>query len=83
MQLTDQQKEFYASMESTFETAGWSLLTKGWKEEQDGLANTMLFNAKSMDDINATRVRFALLNELIELPTLLEQQRKAIIENDE
>lgn len=83
MKLTEQQIEFYAAMDSTFMTPGWSLLTKGWQLEQSGLAESMLFNAQSMDDINATRVRFALLNELINLPETIAGQKTQVEEMDE
>ena len=83
MQLTEEQIEFYSAMEGTFLTPGWTLLTRGWKNEQDGLAESMLFNAQSMDDINATRVRYALLNELVSLPETIAGQKKQTEEMDE
>lgn len=74
--LTEKQKTFYAEMDVTFGTPGWAHLKQGWTEERDQLPLAMFFNAKSIDDLNAARVRYGLLNELLTLPeTLIEQQR--------
>ena len=75
MPLTGKQREFYASLEQTFNTAGWELITQGWKEEQQQLPMSVFFNAQSIEDIRAARVRFGLLDELISLPTTLAQQK--------
>ncbi|MHC4649209.1 MAG: hypothetical protein ACYTBJ_27475 [Planctomycetota bacterium] len=75
MPLTGKQREFYASLEQTFNTPGWELITQGWKEEQQQLPMSVFFNAQSIEDIRAARVRFGLLDELISLPTTLAQQK--------
>jgi len=82
MELNDQQKEFFAAMEGTFNTPGWTLIRQGWEEERDALAERMFHNAKSMDDVHATRVRYGLLNELIDLPAMMQQQRDQIEQDD-
>ena len=82
MELNDTQKEHFSAMEGTFRTSGWTLLTQGWTTELESLADTMFYNAKSMEDINEARVRHGLLNELINLPETIARQR-ADIEDDE
>ena len=83
MKLTDKQTEFFSAMEGTFRTQGWTLLRQGWQEEQGLLSDRMFFNAKSMDDMNNARVRYGLLNELIELPATIAAQKAHFEEMDE
>lgn len=81
MLLNDEQKQFYGALEGTFRTPGWELIRQGWQEERDRLAEIVFHNAKSMDDVNAARVRYGILNELIGLAATIAAQRKHI-END-
>lgn len=76
--MNTEQKEYFAAMEQMFNTAGWTLVQRGWKEEQDALAERMFFNAKSMEDIVAARVRYGLLDELSKLPEMIEAQKHVI-----
>jgi len=80
--LDSKQLQFFSSMEDTFRTPGWTLLTQGWREEQEQLPVTMFFNAKSQEDLEKARVRFGLLNELISLPQTIQAQRTQIEEMD-
>lgn len=80
--LDTNQKQFFGSMEDTFRTKGWTLLTQGWRDEQQALPEMMFFNAKSMADIEAARVRYGLLNELITLPQTIAGQREQIEQMD-
>lgn len=73
--LSAQQQEFYGSLENTFNTPGWALMVQGWKEERDQLPLAVFFNAQTMDDVNAARVRYGLLDELLALPETIEQQK--------
>jgi hypothetical protein len=77
--MDNRQKEFYANLEATFLTPGWDLIKRGWQEEQQQLAEVAFFNAKSMEDVEALRVRYGLLNELISLPETIEQQKLNLI----
>lgn len=79
MKLNDEQQEYFAAMEQMFNTQGWTLVQRGWKEEQDALAERMFFNAKDMEDIVAARVRYGLLDELSKLPEMIERQKQAIL----
>jgi Lhr-like helicase len=83
MQLNDQQKEFYNALENTYRTPGWNLMVQGWTTERDSLSEMVFHNAKSMDDIFAARVRYALLNELIGLAQHHESVREQIENTDE
>ena len=82
MSLTPQQKEFYAQMENTFMTPGWGLMVQGWREEQEQLPTAVFFNAKTIDDVRAAKVRFGLLDELINLPETIAAQKTAVEESD-
>lgn len=82
-ELDAKQKEFFRSMEATFDTSGWTLLTQGWKEEQAALSQMMFFNAKTMEDVQAARVRYGLLTELLQLPDAIANQKQAILDSDE
>lgn len=77
--MTDQQKEFYASMEVTFNTPGWDLMRQGWINEAEQLPMNAFFNAETIEDVRAARVRYALLKELIDLPETIENQKINVI----
>lgn len=81
--LDSKQQEFFSAMEGTFNTPGWALLTQGWREEQEALPQMTFFNAKSMEDVDQARVRFGLLNELVNLPAAISHQRSEIENMDE
>lgn len=83
MKLDSTQIQFYSSMEDTFRTPGWALLSQGWTEEQASLSDIVFFNAKSMEDVQTARVRFGLLNELINIPKTIQAQRDQIESMDE
>jgi len=55
-------------------------MVTGWTQERDSLAEILFHNAKSMDDVYAARVRYALLNELIGLAATHENQRTQLEE---
>jgi hypothetical protein len=78
--LTPQQAEFYGNLEQTFLSTGWKLLVQGWTEERDALPLAAFFNAQSMDDLRAAKVRFGLLDELINLPATIGQQKLNLLE---
>ena len=83
MKLTEKQTQFFAAMEEMFLTSGWELVTRGWKVEQDQLADAMFFNAKTLEDMSLARARHALLDELIKLPATITAQKAQIEEQDE
>ena len=80
MQLTPKQVEYFAAMESTFNTPGWTLMRQGWEVERDGLYQIVFFNAKSLEDINGARVRYGILNELITLPEEVLRQKQEVLD---
>ena len=80
--LTEQQKEFYFSMEETFRTKGWSLITTGWKNEQKSIEEGALFGATDPVKIGEARERWKLLAELIMLPKTIEAQKQAILDDE-
>ncbi len=82
-ELTDKQTEFFRSMESTFNTSGWTLLKQGWVEESEALSDLTFFNAKSMDDVQNARVRYGLLQELIALEDQIAAQKQSILDTED
>ena len=72
MPLTDEQKALMADLEVTYKTPGWARLMQGWREEYTSLPETSFLNAKTMEDLNADRVRYRFLHELLSLPQDLE-----------
>lgn len=80
MALTPEQKEFFSSLEHTFNTPGWTLLVRGWTEERDGLPTAAFFNANETEELRAFRVRYGLLDELVNLPETIAQQQLDAIE---
>ena len=80
MKLTPQQVEYFAAMEGTFNTPGWTLMRQGWEVERDGLSQIVFFNAKSLEDINNARVRYGILNELVTLPEMIERQKQEVLD---
>lgn len=83
MKLNSEQQQFFAAMENTFRSPGWSMLANGWREDQKGLAEQMFFGAKNMEDVESARVRYRLLNELVQLPDVIAGQKAAILESSE
>lgn len=83
MELDQKQKEFFSTMQHTFDTPGWTLLKQGWQSEIDQLPLNVFYNAKSMEDIEAARERVKLLNELIALPAVITMQRDQIEQMEE
>lgn len=83
MQLNAEQLQYFSAMEGTFLTPGWTLISKGWKDERDQLADRMFFNAKSYEDVEHARVRFGLLNELISLPNMIQVQKDQVLAEEE
>ncbi len=81
--MDNRQKEFYSKLEDTFRTPGWHLITQGWRDEQAQLPEVAFFNAKNMEDVEALRVRYGLLNELINLPDTIEQQKLNVVSEAE
>lgn len=80
--LTDQQKEFYFSLEETFRTSGWKLITQGWQQEQKAIEGAALFATDEVSAIAANRERWKLLAELIQLPKTIESQKQAILDDE-
>lgn len=80
MALTPEQKEFFSSLEHTFNTPGWALLVQGWTEERDSLPSAAFFNAKETEELRAFRIRYGLLDELANLPETIAQQKLNAIE---
>jgi hypothetical protein len=78
MALTAEQREFYTALEDTFRTPGWRLMIQGWITERDSLPEIMFANAKTMEEVGEARVRYALLNELIQLSAFHEAQREQL-----
>ncbi len=77
--LTAEQKVYFAAMEQTFNTEGWGLMSRGWKEEQDQLPERMFFGANTIEDMQNSRVRYGLLNELLSLPETIAAQKEAAL----
>lgn len=82
MKLNSEQQQFFAAMENTFRSPGWTMLANGWREDQKGLAEQMFFGAKNMEDVESARVRYRLLNELVQLPDVIAAQKTAILEDE-
>lgn len=80
MKLSPKQVEYFAAMEGTFNTPGWTLMRQGWEVESDGLSQIVFFNAKSLEDINNARVRYSILNELITLPEEILRQKQEVLD---
>lgn len=83
MPLTQEQIAFFRDMEQTFMTPGWTRLVKGWKDEAEALPQIAFFSGKDMADIETARVRFSLLQELINLPEVLQARHQELLEPTE
>lgn len=79
--MDDKQKQFFAAMESLFESEGWELVSRGWKEEAERLPQDAFFNASDFEYVREARIRHELLMQLIDLPNQIAQQKEAIVEN--
>lgn len=73
--MDKREKAFFRELEATFETPGWVRLTVGWKEELEAIPLDAFWNAETMDDLRAARIRYELLSSLVELPAHHERAR--------
>jgi len=73
--MDQKQTTFFRELDSTFRTPGWVHLTAGWKEEMEAIPFAAFYNAKSMEELEAARIRYQLLNSLVELPDHHERAR--------
>lgn len=80
--MDQEQTVFFRELEATFQTAGWVRLAVGWKEELEAIPLNTFFNAKSMEEIEAARVRYQLLASLVDLPDHHERARLEIIREE-
>lgn len=83
VKLTPKQTEYFRSMESLFDSSGWSVLQQGWKQEQEALPDRVFFGAKDMTLVIEARIRYELLTELLGLPAQIESQKQQILDADE
>lgn len=81
--MDKKQEAFFRELDATFNTAGWVRLTVGWKEELEAIPLAAFFNAKSMEELEAARIRYELLTSLTELPDHHERARLEIKTNEE
>lgn len=66
--LSPERQLLYRELEHTFNTPGWRFLIQGWEQKRDSLRELTFFNAGDWDDVQHARIRFQLLNEIIDLP---------------
>lgn len=78
--LTPKQVEYFRSMELLFDSSGWSVLTQGWKQEQEALPDRVFFNAKDMTLVTEARIRYELLTELLALPAQIASQKEQALD---
>lgn len=71
-------RAFFRDMEALFQSNGWKHLTDGWRAEFDSLPLQSFLGAKSFTDVQADRVRYRLLAELLSLADELERQKAEI-----
>lgn len=76
--MNAEQKAFFMDMENMFNSAGWGRLQQGWESELNSLPEAVFYNAKTVEDLQAGRVRAALLRELLDLPAAVERQKEEI-----
>jgi hypothetical protein len=84
MALTKKEKVFFRELDTTFRTPGWVRLAAGWKEELEAIPLNAFWNAKSMEELEAARIRYELLTSLVELPDHHDRARlERIRESDD
>jgi len=84
MELTDKQLEYFAAMESTFDTPGWAIISQGWQAELDSLPERVFWSDPEKFDktILEGRIRFELLTQLVQLPTSVAASKDEAINMD-
>ena len=80
--LTDSQKQFFMELETTFNTPGWHRLKQGWQEELDSIPEATFQNAEDIEYVKEARIRWRLLQDLVDLPDEIEKQREALDSGD-
>ena len=80
--MQEKERIFFRELETTFQTPGWARLTVGWKEELDAIPLNAFWNAKTMEDLEAARIRYELLTSLVDLPEHHDRARLEIIRNE-
>lgn len=66
--LSPERQLLYRELEHTFNTPGWRFLTQGWEQKREALRELTFFNAGDWDDVQHARIRYQLLNEILDLP---------------
>lgn len=82
MKLDDKKIEYFTALEETFNTRGWALIVQGLEGERQKLPEAGFFNAKTIEELQALRVRYGVLTELVLLPGTIDQQKQQIREMD-
>jgi len=82
MQLTDEQREFYAKLEQTFNTKGWSLLKIAWQKEREQIKEYIAYSANTVEDLRAARNRRDFLKELIDLAEAHATAKQRILDDE-
>ena len=81
MKLTDEQREFYAKLEHTFNTDGWALLKAAWTAEREQIKEYIAYSATTIEDLIAARNRRDFLRELVELADTHETKKQSILDD--
>lgn len=65
--MNQKEKVMLTELRSMMETPGWTHLVNGWKAEQEALPLMAFTHVKTMEELQALRVRNDLLSQLIGL----------------
>lgn len=80
--LKPEQKQFFMELEALFEQPGWGHLVRGWKQELEALPMAGFFNAKTIEELEAYRQRYGLVQELLQLPETMAARKEVVIEEN-
>jgi hypothetical protein len=78
--MTDEQMQYFITMEDFFGHPGWKLLVEDAKKEIYDMQARVFDLAKSWDEVNILKGRAQQLTELTLLPEILENQKDSMLE---
>ena len=77
--MREEQKQFFMEMDLLFRQPGWARLVDGWKQERDALPEAAFWNARTIEELMIARERYALLDQLCQLPDAIAEQQKEVV----
>jgi hypothetical protein len=77
--LTNEEKRIKREWQELFDSPGWGRFRAQLQEELDNLPTVAFYNAKTLDELVAYRVRARLLGEFIAFEDIIKRQEEELL----